>query len=67
MFPEGFDCLFVCYQQYSKSYEWIAVTYFGEVWGGKRNKCVNFGCDLDHHAGCLIGTLVMTQQIMSGF
>ena len=31
-----------------------------------RNILLNFGGDLDHHAGCPIGNLAITQQISSG-
>ena len=34
------------------------------VWGGKRNKWINFGGDLGHHADCPIENASITQQIM---
>ena len=39
--------------------------FYGGVHGGKRNKSLDFGNDLDHHADNLIGNLAITQQIMS--
>ena len=36
------------------------------VHGGKRNRCVNFGGNLDHHADSLIRNTAIIQQIMSG-
>ena len=44
-----FVCLFVCYQHYSKSYEGIAMKFYGAVRGGKRNKWLDFGSDPDTH------------------
>ena len=35
--------------------------------GGKRNKWLDVGSNLDHHAVCQIRNLAVTQQIMSGF
>ena len=40
---------------------------YGEVQNGIRNKWLDFGTDLDHHADCPIGNLAITQQNMSGF
>ena len=36
-------------------------------WGCKRNKWLDFGSDLNHHADCPIGNPSVTQQIMSEF
>ena len=41
--------------------------FYGGVWGGKRNKGLNFGSHLDHHADFRIENLDITQQIMTGF
>ena len=62
MFSVAFVCLFVCYQHCSKSYERIAMKFYGGVRGGKRNKWLNLGGDLDHHADCPIRshTVVVT-------
>ena len=40
--------------------------YWG-VWGGKRNKWLDFGSDTDHHADCPIRNQAITQWIMSSF
>ena len=52
MFSETFVCLFVCLSVSNitkKSYERIAMKFYGGVWGGKRNKQLNVGGDLDHN------------------
>ena len=43
-------CLFVCLQHYSENYERIAMKFYEVVQGDRRNKWLNFGGDLDHHA-----------------
>ena len=66
-FSAALVCLFVCYEHYLKSYEQIAMKFYGGVWGGKGNKWLNFGGDADHHADCPIGNLAIAQEIMNGF
>ena len=39
-------CLSVSEQHYSKSYQQIAMTFYGEVWGGTRKNWLNYGSDL---------------------
>ena len=41
-------CLPVCYQYYSKTYEWISIKFSGKIEGGTSNKPLNFGSDADH-------------------
>ena len=41
--------------------------FYGGVRGGKKNKWLYFGSNLDHHADCPMGNPTITQQIMSGF
>ena len=36
-------CLFVCYQDYSKSYERISMKFSGKIEDGTSNKALNFG------------------------
>ena len=40
--------------------------FYEGVWGGKRNKWINFGGDLDHNVDCPIQNPAITQQIMNG-
>ena len=41
----GSDGLFVC-KHYSESYEWVVMTFYDGVWGGKRKIWLNLGGDL---------------------
>ena len=41
--------------------------FYGKVQGGQRNKGLDFGSNLDHHADCPIRSLAITQQIMIKF
>ena len=78
MFSLASVCLFVhlsCFLFVSVSLSSITQKVMNELqWdfmeesaGGKRNKLLNFGGDLDHHADCPIKTLAITQQVISGF
>ena len=61
---------FVCLSVNSitgKTYEWIVVKFYGGIQGGKRNKWINFGGDLDHCTDCPIGKQAISQQIISKF
>ena len=46
MFLVALVYLFVCGQHYSKSYEWIGMTFCGGVLGGTMKNGLNFGGDL---------------------
>ena len=48
MFLVASVCLFVCYQHYSKNYQWIVMQFYGGVWGGKKNMWLDFGGNPDH-------------------
>ena len=52
---------------YPTSHERIAMKIYGGVWGGKRNKWLDFGSNMDYHADFPIGNPGISQQIMSGF
>ena len=52
-------CWSVCSQHYLKSYERIAMKFYGGIWDGKRNKWLDFGTNPDHHADCPIGNLAI--------
>ena len=69
IFSVALVCLFfsVWYQYYSKSYEEIAMKFYKGVRIAKRNKWLDFGSSLDHHANCPIGNPAITQQIMNRF
>ena len=41
--------------------------FYGEIWGGKRDKRFDFGSDQDDHADCPIGNPAITQLIMRRF
>ena len=41
--------------------------FWGGVFGGKRNKWLNFGGDLDHCADCPIRSPAIIQEIMGEF
>ena len=41
--------------------------FYGGVQGGDRNKRLDFGRNLDHHADYSIENLAITQHIVSGF
>ena len=41
--------------------------FYAGVWGGKRNKWLNFCGNPDHHADCPIGNQAITQQIWADF
>ena len=52
---------------FKKRCEWIAMKFCGGVWGGNRNKWLNFDGAPDHHADCSMENPATAQQIMSGF
>ena len=66
MFSVVLVCLFVS-NITQKSYERIAMKFYGEVRGGKRNKWLNVGSDPDDHADYPTGNSAITQQSMSRF
>ena len=41
--------LVALYFSLSKTYEQIAMKFYGGVQDGERNKSLHFGSDLDHH------------------
>ena len=43
------------------TYEQIVVKFYEGVPGGKMNKGLNIGCNLDQYADCLIGNVAITQ------
>ena len=43
-------------------YKLIVLTFYGGVLDGKRNKLLNYGGDLDHHADSLIGNPAVTHH-----
>ena len=61
-----FVCQFVClFATLQKSYEWMAMKFYGRVWGVKRNKSLNFGANSDNHVDCPVRNPVIIQQIIS--
>ena len=67
-FLSASSCLCVCLlATLLKSYEQIAIKFYGGVLGGKRIKWLDFGSDPDHHVDCSIWTPAITQQLVIGF
>ena len=46
-------CLFVCWQNFSKSYKQIAMKFYGRVQCGNRTKWLDFESDPDHNPALL--------------
>ena len=56
----GSVCLFVCSQHYLKSYELIAMKFYGGFWG-------DFGGDPDHHATIQLGVWPLLNRLRVDF